>query len=297
MASVAGSGEVLVVGDLLVDVVVVPSGPLEHASDVPSRIRAGGGGSAANTACWLASTGCPTALVAMVGDDAMAPGARADLEAAGVTFLGGVAGGVATGTCVVLVEPDGERTMLPDRGANDGLEPALALDALAARRPAWLHLSGYTLLDEGSRPAGLAALERAAALGVPVSVDASSAGPLRHVGAASFLAWIDGIRLLFANDDEVAALGGLDACRGRVDVVVAKHGPGGASWVAADATVAVPAEPTTVVDTVGAGDALDAGVIAAVVAGVGPVGALRAGTRLAAQAVARQGARPPHRAG
>jgi sugar/nucleoside kinase (ribokinase family) len=260
-------------------------------------VRAAGGGSAANTACWLASTGCPTALVAMVGDDAMAPGALAALEAASVTFLGGVAAGAATGTCVVLVDPDGERTMLPDRGANDRLDPGLALDALDARRPAWLHLSGYTLLDEGSRPAGVAALERASALGVPVSVDASSAGPLRHVGGATFLEWIDGIRLLFANDDEVAALGGLGACRRHVEVVVAKHGARGASWVADDTTVAVPAEPTRVVDTVGAGDALDAGVIGAVVAGAGPEAALRAGTRLAARAVARQGARPPHRAG
>lgn len=292
MASTGGTGEVLVVGDLLIDVVVVPSGPLEHASDVPSRVRAGGGGSAANTACWLASTGCPTALVAMVGDDAMAPGARADLERAGVTFAGAVAPGAATGTCVILVDPDGERTMLPDRGANDRLDPDLVVAALDDRRPAWLHLSGYTLLDEGSRPAGLAALERARALGVPMSVDASSAGPLRHVGAATFLGWIEGIRLLFANDDEVAAVGGLDVARPHVEVVVAKHGPRGVSWVAGDATATVPAVPTTVVDTVGAGDALDAGVIGAVLAGATPEAALRAGTVLAARAVARPGARP-----
>jgi len=292
VASNDSPGEVLVIGDLLVDVVVVPSGPLEHASDVPSRVRAGGGGSAANTACWLASTGHPTALVAMVGDDAMAPGAQADLERAGVTFAGAVAPGAATGTCVVLVDPDGERTMLPDRGANERLDPELVVAALDERRPVWLHLSGYTLLDEGSRPAGVAALERARALGVPVSVDASSAGPLRQVGGATFLAWIEGIRLLFANDDEVAALGGLDAARRHVEAVVAKHGPGGVSWVATDATVAVPAVPTTVVDTVGAGDALDAGVIGAVLAGATPEEALRAGTALAARAVARPGARP-----
>lgn len=292
MASTASPGEVLVVGDLLVDVVVVPSGPLQHASDVPSRVRAGGGGSAANTACWLASTDRPTALVAMVGDDAMAPGALADLERAGVTFAGAVAPGTATGTCVVLVDPDGERTMLPDRAANDRLDPELVVAALDDRRPAWLHLSGYTLLDEGSRPAGLAALGRARELGVPVSVDASSAGPLRHVGGATFLGWIEGIRLLFANDDEVAALGGLAAARRSVEVVVAKHGPQGVSWVAADATATVPAVPTTVVDTVGAGDALDAGVIGAVLAGATPEEALRAGTVLAARAVARPGARP-----
>ncbi len=315
--------EVLVVGDLLVDVVVVPSGPLEHASDVPSRVRAGGGGSAANTACWLARTGRPTALVAMVGDDAMAPGALTGLEAAGVTFAGAVAPGLATGTCVVLVDPDGERTMLPDRAANDRLDPDLVVGALEDRRPVWLHLSGYTLLDQGSRPAGLAALARARELGVPVSVDASSAGPLRQVGAATFLGWIAGVQVLFANDDELAALGGLEACGRHVEVVVAKHGARGVSWAAAGATVAVPASPTELVDTVGAGDALDAGVIDAVLSGAfyaakdllaarakeqglaalvirdclhfsalwHDVEAL-AGTALAALAVARPGARP-----
>lgn len=279
------------VGDLMIDVVVVPSGPLHHASDVSSRIRILGGGSAANTACWLAEAGQAVALVAMVGDDPTAPGAVAQVEATGARFAGAVAAGEITGTCVVFVDAEGERTMLPDRGANDRLDPALVVAAVEAS-PAWLHLSGYTLLDEGSRPAAIAGLDRARALGVPVSVDASSAGPLLQVGSERFLGWVEGTHLLFANDDEVAALGGLDACRRGVDVVVVKHGPRGVSWVADDATVSVPAEPTTVVDTVGAGDAMNAGVIHAVVAGASPEEALRAGARLAAIVVARSGARP-----
>lgn len=293
MPSGSGEGEVLVVGDLLVDVVVVPSGPIQHASDVPSRVRAGGGGSAANTACWLASTGRSTALVAMVGDDAVAPGALADLEASGVVFAGATAAGEATGTCVVLVDPDGERTMFPDRGANDRLEAALVVGALARRSPAWLHLSGYTLLDEGSRPAGLAALERARSIGLPASVDASSAGPLRHVGGAAFLDWVDGVGILFANDDELDALGGARAVVPRAGALVVKHGPAGVSWVTSEGATSAPAETTAVVDTIGAGDALDAGVIAAVLDGASPRDALAAGTHLAAQAVARTGARPP----
>lgn len=283
--------EVLVVGDLMVDVIVVPSGPLQHASDVTSSIGTFGGGSAANTACWLAAAGRAVRLVAMVGDDAAAPGARALLEGAGVTFGGAAVPATPTGTCVLLVDADGERTMLPDRAANDRLDPALVVAAVE-ERPAWLHLSGYTLVHEGSRPAARAGLDRARALGVPVSVDASSAGPLQQLGAERFLGWVDGIRLLFANDDEVTALGGLDACRRHVEVVVAKHGSRGVSWVAAHATVSVPAAPATVVDTAGAGDALDAGVIHAVLAGATPEEALRTGTILAARAVAQPGARP-----
>jgi len=79
------SDDVLVVGDLNVDVVVRHEGPLHHGSDTPSTIEMLGGGSAANTACWLASTGRPVRLVAAVGDDALGRAALADLERAGVT--------------------------------------------------------------------------------------------------------------------------------------------------------------------------------------------------------------------
>lgn len=294
----APPGDVLVVGDLMVDVVAVPSGPLQHGSDVASRIRTGGGGSAANTACWLAAAGASVRLAAMVGDDPAGHAALAELAAMGVAFAGGVLAGASTGTCVLLVDQHGERTMLPDRGANDRLDPALVETALQQRRPRWLHLSGYTLLGDGSRPAARAAVARAAHERVDLSVDASSAGPLAALGGTTFLELVEGARILFANDDELDALGGIAACLRRVQVVVAKHGPAGVSWHEPGRTAAAPAEPTTVVvDTVGAGDALDAGVIHAVLSGADPATALAAGARLAAQAVARQGARPPHHAG
>jgi sugar/nucleoside kinase (ribokinase family) len=285
------SGDVLVIGDVMVDVVVVPSGPLQHGSDTPSSIRSVGGGSAANTACWLAALGRPARLVAAVGRDAMGRGAVAELEAAGVVFAGSVDPERSTGSCIVIVDADGERTMLPDRGANDAL-PVAAVEGALADTPAWLHLSGYTLLDDGSRPAALAAIAAARAAGVPVSVDASSASPLLAVGGARFLDWIAGTSVLFANDDELAALDGPLAAGRRAAVVVVKHGPAGSSWLAGDVSCSVPAISAEVVDTVGAGDALDAGVIDALLAGADPRAALEAGAAAAARAVTRAGARP-----
>lgn len=285
------SGDVLVVGDVMIDVVVVPSGPLQHGSDTPSRITGVGGGSAANTACWLASIGRAVRLVAAVGDDAMGRGALAELAAAGVEFAGSVDASHPTGACVVLIDPDGERTMLPDRGANDAL-PVEAVTAALRDRPDWLHVSGYTLFDEGSRPAALTAMRAAHEAAVPVSVDASSASPLLSVGGGRFLGWIAGCQILFANDDELAALDGAEACLRRAAVVVAKHGPAGSSWITAAGTCSVPALAAVVVDTVGAGDALDAGVLDAVLRGADPREALEAGTRAAALAVATPGARP-----
>ena len=120
----APPGRVLVIGDLLVDVVARPVGPLRVGSDTAAEVRLAGGGSAANTAAWIVAAGGRAALLAAVGDDALGAVARDDLTAAGVELVGPVLAGAATGTCVVIVGPDGERTMLPDRGANDALSPA-----------------------------------------------------------------------------------------------------------------------------------------------------------------------------
>lgn len=283
--------DVVVVGDLMVDVVVVASGPLVHGSDTPAEIRSIGGGAAANTACWLADLGRPVRLVAAIGDDTIGHGAVDELEAAGVRFAGSVDPIHSSGSCVVLVDPDGDRTMLPDRGANDAL-PVATVEAAMAARPAWLHLSGYTLLDDGSRPAALAAIEAARSMGVPMSVDASSHALLLQVGGARFLDWVRGVRVLFANDDELAALDGPAAVLRRAAVLVAKHGPAGSSWITAEESVSVPAVPVAVVDTVGAGDALDAGVIDALLRGADPQAALAAGAAVAARSVAQAGARP-----
>lgn len=293
----ATAGEVLVVGDLMVDVVVVPSGPLQHGSDTPASTRVLGGGSAANTACWLGHLGHPVRLVVAVGDDSAGPGALADVEAHGVTVAAWVDPHAATGTCVALVDPDGERTMLPDRGANDVLPPGHVTEVLAAHRPAWLHLSGYTLLGEGSRPAALAALDAAASVGITVSVDVASAAPLREVGADAVLGWIDGVALVFANDDELDALGGEAAVLRAVDTLVVKHGARGATWTDGSSRYDVAAIDVSVVDAVGAGDAFDAGHLAGALAGGDPLECLRSGARAAARAVARAGARPPRVSG
>ncbi|HEX7131056.1 MAG TPA: PfkB family carbohydrate kinase, partial [Iamia sp.] len=247
-------GRVLVVGDLLVDVVARPEGPLRVGSDTAARVRLAGGGSAANTAAWIVAAGGSAALAAAVGDDELGAVARRDLAGAGVDLVGPTLPGVATGTCVVIVGPDGERTMLPDRGANDAL-PASAV-AAAVDRAAWVHVSGYALLHKGSRPAGVAALTAGRDAGIPTSVDAASSGPLRDIGAAAARDLIAGADVLFANADEIDALGGLDAVRAHVGAVLLKEGPAGATWTDGATTVSVPAAPVDVVDTTGAGDAL-----------------------------------------
>lgn len=284
--------DLLVVGDLMVDVVVHHEGPVAIGSDTPSSVRVHGGGSAANTAAWAGSLGVGTTLLAAVGDDDAGRNARAELAGVGVALIGPVVAGEVTGTCVVLVGDDRERTMFPDRGANGALGPAHVEDAVAAATPAAIHVSGYALLGEGSRDAGAAALAAGRRLGVPVSLDAASAAPLLAIGAERFLGWIDGIDLLFANDDEVAALGGEAAVLGAVHAVVAKHGADGATWTDGTERVTVPARAVDAVDTTGAGDAFAAGYLSARRRGADIGACLTEGTEVAARAVTRTGARP-----
>ena len=301
---------VLVVGDLVTDVLAGYTGALLAGSDTPARIRLTGGGSAANTAAWLATTGRPVTFVGVTGADPAGAELVAALCAGGVDCAVRRAGGAATGTVVVLSTP-AERTMLFDRGANALLAPA-DIDAALAGAPGavHLHLSGYALFDPGTRPAARYALRAAAAAGLSTSVDAASAGPLARAGAAAFRDWVAGTGVLLANEDEARVLTGtgpgtlvppyrLLPPAGQPPVpgdragVVLKRGAAGAAWAGRDGTAAeVPAEPVPVVDPTGAGDAFAAGFLHAWLAAAGPVDALRAGTRLGAAAVARAGARP-----
>ncbi len=291
--------DVVVVGDVMVDVLAAMSGPLARGSDTPSAVTTAGGGSAANVAVWLAAQGVPTSYVGRVGDDALGRESVAGLTDRGVTAWVSTEPDLTTGTCIVLVEPGGERSMLPDAGANATLTAA-DLPQRAFRPGGHLHLSGYTLLNPGSRDAGLAALSMAAAADMTVSVDPSSAAPLAELGAARFLSMTRGVDLLLANRDEAAVLAGTSdphlAAQQLGDTyreVVVKLGPDGAMWQQGFIGASAPAERgVDVVDTTGAGDAFAAGFLASWLLHPEPETALAAGCRLAARAVSKVGARP-----
>ena len=278
------------IGDVMVDVVASLSGPVAVGDDSPARIELRGGGSAANVAAWGGA-----ALVGRVGADARAAAAAAELRAAGVELFLAVDDEKPTGTCIVLVSPGGERTMFPDAGANDGLLPE-DLPAALLSAGDHLHVAGYALLREGSRPAARSAIERALAAGMTVSVDPSSAVLL----SPAFLELAEGAQLLLPNAAEAVALAGerdpvlaARALAGRFGEVVVKLGAEGALWTNGGAEVRAPAVQVSAVDTTGAGDAFAAGFLGARVRGAAPAEALEAGCALAARAVVTEGARPP----
>jgi sugar/nucleoside kinase (ribokinase family) len=282
-------------GDLMVDVLVRLSGPLAPGSDAPAVIRFHGGGSAANTAAWLAAAEADTVLVGRVGDDERGRGARDELRAAGVDARLAADPDLPTGTCLVLVGPDGERTMAPDAGANDALtETDFAEDLLVEGDH--LHVAGYALLRPGSRTAARSVIARARESGMTVSVDPSSSALL----SSDYLDQAAGAQLLLPNASEAHALTGESgperAARmlaGRFDEVVVTLGGDGALWTDGEEVLRAAAAPVeSPVDSTGAGDAFSAGFLGARASHASTAEALAAGCKLAARAVATPGARP-----
>ena len=287
-------------GDLMVDVVARLFGPLAEGSDSPGVIAYVGGGSAANTAAWLARVGESTTFIGAIGDDPAGQSQVESLHRLGVDVRFRVDRTRPTGTCLVLVAPSGERTMVPDPGANLALlEHDVPIDEFRAGDH--LHVSGYALLRD-SRDAALHALQAAVAARMTVSVGAASAAPLEQLGASGFLVMVPDDALLFANEKEAAVLvgtsarsadlAGLLATDGRQAVVTA--GSGVATWSNGEATSSLAAEPLDrpELDTTGAGDAFAAGFLAARAREVAPEVCLRDGHALAAAACRTTGGRP-----
>ncbi|MGW4663364.1 carbohydrate kinase family protein [Streptosporangium sandarakinum] len=292
---------VVVVGDLMTDAVARARYPLARASDTPAIVTMHGGGSGANISSWLAVEGAEVAFIGRRGADITGRNRDMELMGYGVDARLVMDPERPTGTCVVLITHKGERTMLSDPGANAALSPEdLPRDLFV--QGGHLHLSGYTLINEGSREAGLAALKLAGRAGMTVSVDCSSSAPLERTGAEPFLEWTEDAKLLFANADQAKVLTGRDDPAAAAKVltawfpqVVVKLGDEGALWYAngRGEPVRCPAEPVDrVMDGTGAGDAFVAGFLPSWLDKKPPAEALAAGCRLAAKAISHLGARP-----
>ena len=294
---------VVVVGDVGIDVLTRPRGPLVDGGETPSAVTLTPGGAGGNTAAWLARAGLPVALVARVGDDQAGLSARTALERVGVRCVLAVDPVLPTCVVVVIVDPEGERTMLSDRGANaafgtgdvdlDAAEAAVGGSVDAPGTVPHLHLSGYVLYSPTSRAAGLAALGEARRRGWTTSVDPQAAELLTEVGSATFLEWVDGVDLLLPNEIEVEALGGPAAVLEHVQHVVVTYGAAGARWFGRDDDSArVEAPAISCIDSTGAGDAFNAGLLASWLSGGSRDEALAAGVAAGSTVAADVGARP-----
>jgi sugar/nucleoside kinase (ribokinase family) len=261
------------VGDVINDILVETAAPIVAGQDNPAAIRARAGGSAANQAAWLGWMGADVTFAGRAGA-ADVQFHRAELARFGVRAHLAADAAAATGSIVVLVAADGERTMITDRGANLRLAaadvPAALLEDIAL-----LHLTGYTFFEPGPREVALGLIARARRRGVPFTVDSGSAAFLARLEPGAFLRWTSGAAACLANRDEAAVLasapgapaGATEAAAflaRHYGAVVVKLGADGALLATAGADpVRLAAHPAAVRDTTGAGDAFCAGFLTA----------------------------------
>ena len=286
------------------DLLVKPLGGVTPGSDTPAAIRACPGGAAANQAAWMAHLGATVTFAGRVGARDVGYH-RQELTRVGVRACLAVDPEADTGSIVIMVAPDGERTMFTDRGANLKLGredlPASLLDDADV-----LHLTGYSFCEPPVLEVALWLLGQARSRGLAVTVDPGSAAFLARMEPGMFLRWTDGAAVCFPNRDEAAVLVGeadpvtmATRLTRNYGVVALKLGAGGCLLAAAGhPPVRVAAYPARARDTTGAGDAFCGAFMSRWLAG-GPdaqttdlVGAAEFATRIAAAVVTRFGARP-----
>jgi sugar/nucleoside kinase (ribokinase family) len=260
-------------GDLLLDVVVKLNRPLAEGDDTHGETRAGAGGQAANVAAWAASLGAEARFIGKRGADGAGELVESDLLRRAVDVLGPPPVG-RNGVVVSLVELDGSRTMVSDRGVAPDLAPD-ELEQEWFEGADWLHLSGYSLMGEPIGSAAERAVELAREAGARISLDLSSVNLIREFGRDQLAERLARIRpdLVFGNEAEHEELPVAAELR------ITKRGPRGASIDGRD----LPPLEGEVLDTTGAGDALAAGYL---------VGGAELAMEAAARCVASLGTMP-----
>jgi ribokinase len=259
-ASERATLSICTLGDLILDVVVLPERPLIPDGDTPAAIRLTAGGQAANVAAWASALGARSRLICARGTDDATALAAAQLADHGVEIGGPVVEGRG-GVVVSVRNTQGQRTMASDRGVAALLEPS-DLDRSWLSWCDVLHVSGYCLLREPMAHAAIAA----ARLARRVTVDLASAHDIELLGARTFTARLEALapELAFATEAERAAVPDFDTAW------VIKLGARGARFPEGE----YPAPSAKVLDTTGAGDALAAGYLVG-----GPQRALDAAAR------------------
>lgn len=245
------------------------------------------GGSAVNTAVVLSRLGLESAVMGAVGDDDAGHRALYQLGAIGVdTDLISVSQIHPTAINTILVTPDRERTMIGARGANVTYEAASEWEKGAA----WLHVSGYALLEGRQQQSALTVMETAAGEGLPVSLDVPVGVGERIRDPVSDR--LSTLRIISGSGQSLSEItGSTQPARTLVErgvtLVAMTSGAEPLKLIDSDTETAVTPPRVDPVDVTGAGDALMAGLIAADMASLesGPMAVLAAAAGAAATLV------------
>ena len=258
------------------------------------------GGSAANTAYGLASLGGKAGFIGKISADRLGESFSHDLDTVGVKFFPGVTCETEdTGRCLIVVTPDGNRTMNTFLGAASLLDAA-DISKLAVQSAAVVFLEGYLFDKDAAKEAFRTAAEYAHAAGRKVALTLSDSFCVdRH--RADFLSLVkNDIDILFSNEDELKALyqvdsinDGLHQLRDNCEFAAVTRNEHGSVVIDGDEVVIIDAEPVdSVVDATGAGDMYAAGFLYGFVRGKPIEQCGKIGSIVASEVITHMGPRP-----
>ncbi|SFJ22350.1 adenosine kinase [Albimonas pacifica] len=227
------------------------------------------GGSAANTIAGLGMLGAKAAYVGKIKDDQLGAIFAHDIRSLGVAFDTPMTPrdrlDEETGRCMVLVSPDGERSMNTYLGVSADLGPDDIDEGLMADTR-WIYLEGYRFDGMESQEAFRKAVAATKAAGGKVSITLSDPFCIERHRDAFRRMVVEEVDLLFANEHELVSLyqtstleDAMDEARKEVEIVACTVGPSGAYVLKGERTVHAPAAPMKRVDATGAGDLFAAG--------------------------------------
>jgi sugar/nucleoside kinase (ribokinase family) len=262
--TIKANSKICVIGDINVDVITLLSGPLQKNTDTTSVNAITLGGSTCNIAVWLTHLGVETDLVGAIGDDVLGTWVITQLQAFGVSDKNiRTITNNRTGTCVILVDETGARSMMPDFGANLVQGVDQELENLISESDIVV-MSAYTFLRPESRKFALDVLESVDKSNARMVIDAASSSPITNAGPDKVRKYLVRADLVLANEDEFAvlAVGAPEDWTSEFKNLIVKRGERGALWLSKGQEVAsVKAEEVKVLDTTGAGDAFCAGLL------------------------------------
>jgi sugar/nucleoside kinase (ribokinase family) len=258
------------------------------------------GGSAANTCAGIASLGGKAGFAGKVGRDQFASVFAHDIRSIGVGFHHGVSDSESpTGRCLILVTPDGERTMNTNLGAAAEFAEA-DLDSAAIKSAQIVYLEGYLFDPEEARKAFFAASDFAHGNGAKVAFTLSDPFCVdRHrEGFRTFIR--DRVDIVFANEKELLSLypgaSFEEACaavRTACDLAAVTRSEKGSIILEGERTLTVPAVPVpSLVDATGAGDLYAAGFLFGLSTGRDLETCGRLGSLAASEVITHVGPRP-----
>jgi sugar/nucleoside kinase (ribokinase family) len=259
------------------------------------------GGSAANTIVGVSSFGGKAAFIGKVRNDAAGEAFAHDIRAAGVHFPTPAATeGKTTAKCMILITPDGERTMNTYLGTCQDLGPD-DVDAESVKAAQITYLEGYLWDPPAAKQAFIKAADIAHQAGRKVALTLSDSFCVDRY-REEFIDLIDRgiVDILFANMHELRSLyttADLDtavaALRRNNLLAVVTCSEQGALVVEGHGVQSCPAVPVEqVVDTTGAGDLYAAGFLFGLSQGRAPLDCARLGALAASEIISHIGARP-----